>query len=61
MICPDCNTEMVKSKIECHDLSGWMVGWLCECKEDNENIQVTIHSDRDWTADQIVGSLENEN
>lgn len=32
--CPDCNAEMVKTWIECHDHSGWYCGWLCECSFD---------------------------
>lgn len=32
MWCPDCNTVLVKSFIECHDGSGWMGGYLCACK-----------------------------
>ena len=31
--CPICLEEMVMSRIECVDSSGYMFGWLCDCNE----------------------------
>jgi hypothetical protein len=53
MICPDCNKEMTKTAIQCSDLSGWMVGWLCECNK--EDVELTIHAKDDWTPEVIYG------
>ena len=49
MTCPDCGGEMTKAAIQCEDLSGWVVGWLCDCKP-CDNVELTIHAARDWTA-----------
>ena len=60
MICPDCNEKMVKTKIQCEDMSGWMVGWLCDCESRHPDIELTIHAARDWTAGQIAEAMEQE-
>ena len=50
MTCPHCGDEMLKTAIQCEDLSGWLVGWLCECDKDDERIELTIHAGMDWMA-----------
>lgn len=49
MICPLCNKQMIPSKIECHDLSGWSFGWLCECNDETrkETPQLVVYSDKE--------------
>ena len=56
MICPDCGAKMIKTAIECDDCSGWMVGWLCECNK--YDVELTIYSEKDWTAEVIGDYLE---
>ena len=34
VFCPICRTQMVPSRVECEDGSGWMFGWLCACNEE---------------------------
>ena len=31
--CPICCAEMVPLRMECHDGSGWVFGWRCDCDE----------------------------
>lgn len=31
--CPFCRTKLIRIHIECHDGSGWMHGWTCNCPE----------------------------
>ena len=38
--CPDCDTELVKSWIECEDGSGWYCGWLCDCQREKPEIDL---------------------
>jgi len=49
MVCPDCGAKMTKAAIQCSDLSGWMVGWLCDCAKDTA--ELTIYAAKDWTAE----------
>lgn len=51
MICPDCNKKMIKSAIECEDMSGFFIAWICECDQYDENIQLKIHAKDDWTTE----------
>ena len=46
MRCPDCGDEMVKSAVQVSDMSGWHVGWLCNCEveEQFETIDLFIHA-----------------
>lgn len=60
-VCPHCGAEMVKEAIQLSDLSGWTVGWSCECTEDEEHIEVFVHADRDWTAAILYDDEEVEN
>jgi len=60
MTCPHCREEMIKAAIQCEDLSGWCVGWLCECDENEENVELTIHAGRDWTVDILLEQEEEE-
>jgi len=55
--CPDCNAIMVKTKIQCEDLSGWICGWICECSPD-VHYDVIIHAKADWTAEQMTEAIE---
>lgn len=57
MICPDCGGLLIKTKIQCHDLSGWMYGYLCDCGDD-QTYELTIHSDRDWTSEILLEDRE---
>lgn len=54
-ICPHCGAEMLKVAIQNHDCSGWIVGWTCNCEPDQEDIELTIHSDKDWMAEVLYG------
>lgn len=47
--CPICNDQLIPSKIECADLSGWMYGWLCDCNDNlREDIsQVVVFTDKE--------------
>lgn len=58
MNCPDCGGEMIKARIQCEDLRGWSVGWLCDCKPNDENIQMSILSANDWTSEIIADKIE---
>ena len=31
-LCPYCAEEMIWTRIETHDKSGWIKGWLCGCQ-----------------------------
>lgn len=33
-ICPICNAPMTPLLMECHDSSGWVVGWICKTIKD---------------------------
>ena len=58
MKCPDCGKEMTKAKIQCEDLSGWMVGWLCDCDPNHKDIELVVHSERDWTSEKMAQEEE---
>lgn len=62
MICSDCGAEMTKSKIQCEDMSGWMMGWLCDCDPDGEFDEplLTVWSEKDWTAEQMIEAMKEE-
>ncbi len=47
LACPDCGKTMVRSRIECHDSSGFMFGWLCDCNDETRanQAQVTIYGE----------------
>lgn len=30
--CPYCGEETVAISVECHDKSGWICGWTCNCE-----------------------------
>lgn len=49
---------MVKTAIQCEDLSGWMVGWICGCSEDHPEIELVVHAERDWTAEIVTSMLD---
>lgn len=53
--CPDCGKNMIKTAIQLEDLSGWIVGWTCECLHDEENVELHIHAGKDWTAAVLHG------
>lgn len=57
--CPDCGIEMIKIAIQTEDMTGWMVGWLCECPHDYEDMSITIYASRDWTAVPLLNLAEN--
>ena len=57
MICPDCGEQMVKADIECEDMSGWYVAWICGCIPGNS--QLVIWAKDDWTSG-IISEVVNE-
>ena len=57
MICPDCGEQMIKSDIECEDMSGWYVAWICGCIPGNS--QLIIWAKDDWTSE-IISEVVNE-
>ena len=58
MTCPDCGEPMVKAEIQHEDLSGWSVGWLCDCEHGDPDIELHIWSANDWTAETQINLLE---
>lgn len=50
MRCPHCGAECVKEAIQAEDLSGWYVGWMCECPHDDPDVEIVVHASKDWTA-----------
>ena len=40
LVCPDCNTVMVKTYHECSDESGWIGGWSCDCQPSKEQQEI---------------------
>ena len=36
-VCPDCGDKMVKQHIQCVDSSGYMSGWACGCKHEEDD------------------------
>ena len=38
--CPYCGDKLIRIHIECHDFSGWMHCWTCNCAE-NEACDMT--------------------
>lgn len=34
--CPDCYGTVVKARVELHDKSGWVGGWVCDCQGEAE-------------------------
>lgn len=59
MICPDCDGVMQKAAIQHEDLSGWIVGWLCDCPYDHEAIKITVHAADDWTTPVLLEAADN--
>lgn len=31
-LCPFCHDAMVRVHVQCHDDSGWVHGWFCDCE-----------------------------
>lgn len=58
MICPDCDVPLIKTAIQCADLSGWYVGWICDCEHNREDVRITIHAGADWTARPLLDIQE---
>ena len=59
MRCPHCGVECVKEAIQAEDLSGWYVGWMCECAYDEDHVEIVVHASKDWTAS-ILGDARAE-
>lgn len=49
--CPICQSRLTPSRIECSDLSGWMIGYGCSCTEalrsQHDLSEVIVWTDKD--------------